>query len=279
MTVSYTHLYKKRKVVVSTNIAETSITIDDCVATIDTGRAKSMFYNPTDNTTKLIESFISKAEVKQRRGRAGRVREGLSYKLFSKNLYENNMIPMPIPEIKRISLESLYLSVKAMGIKDVKVFLSTALDAPPLPALQKAERILTTIGLVDEFDNSLTQLGQFISLMPVMDSKHGKLLIYGILFGCTDICVLLVSILGIGTLPFIGGFENRDKIKKVLSKYESRGDLFAVLEVVRDYLNIKDPTIKRKHLRDNFLSYNKMNEIKSSIAQYYSCLLYTSRCV
>lgn len=206
--------HRKRKVVVSTNIAETSITIDDCVATIDTGRAKSMFYNPKDNTTKLIESFISKAEVKQRRGRAGRVREGLSYKLFSKNLYENDMISMPIPEIKRIPLESLYLSVKAMGIKDVKAFLSTALDAPPLPALQKAERILTTIGLVDESDKSLTQLGQFISLMPVMDSKHGKLLIYGILFGCTDISVLLVSILGVGVLPFIGGFENREKIKK-----------------------------------------------------------------
>ncbi|QHS75116.1 RNA helicase SPAR_L04240 [Saccharomyces paradoxus] len=264
--------HRKRKVVVSTNIAETSITIDDCVATIDTGRAKSMFYNPKDNTTKLIESFISKAEVKQRRGRAGRVREGLSYKLFSKNLYENDMIPMPIPEIKRIPLESLYLSVKAMGVKDVKAFLSTALDAPPLPALQKAERILTTVGLVDEFDKSLTQLGQFISLMPVMDSKHGKLLIYGILFGCTDICVLLVSILGIGALPFIGGFENREKIKRVLCKYESRGDLFAVLEVVKGYLKIKDPTTKRKYLRDHLLSYNKINEIKSSRAQYYSIL-------
>ncbi|CAI5004379.1 BTE_HP_G0060460.mRNA.1.CDS.1 [Saccharomyces cerevisiae] len=262
----------KRKVVVSTNIAETSITIDDCVATIDTGRAKSMFYNPKDNTTKLIESFISKAEVKQRRGRAGRVREGLSYKLFSKNLYENDMISMPIPEIKRIPLESLYLSVKAMGIKDVKAFLSTALDAPPLPALQKAERILTTIGLVDESDKSLTQLGQFISLMPVMDSKHGKLLIYGILFGCTDISVLLVSILGVGVLPFIGGFENREKIKKLLCKYESRGDLFAVLEIVRDYFKIKDSSIKRKYLRDNLLSYNKINEIKSSTAQYYSIL-------
>ncbi|CAI4047103.1 RNA helicase SKDI_12G4430 [Saccharomyces kudriavzevii IFO 1802] len=262
----------KRKVVISTNIAETSITIDDCVATIDTGRAKSVFYNPKDNTTKLIESFISKAEVKQRRGRAGRVRAGLSYKLFSKSLYENDMISMPIPEIKRIPLESLYLSVKAMGINNVKFFLSTALDAPPLPALQKAERMLTTIGLVDEFDSSLTQLGQFISLMPVMDSKHGKLLIYGILFGCTDICVLLVSILSIGTFPFIGGFENRDKIKNLLSQYENRGDLFAVLEIVRDYLQIEDPTIKRKYAKDHLLSYNKINEIKSSIAQYYSIL-------
>ncbi|EJS42628.1 YLR419W [Saccharomyces arboricola H-6] len=262
----------KRKVVVSTNIAETSITIDDCVATIDTGRAKSMFYNPKDNTTKLIETFISKAEAKQRRGRAGRVRAGLSYKLFSRGLYENEMISMPIPEIKRIPLESLYLSVKAMGIKNVKVFLSAALDAPPLPALQKAERMLTTVGLVDEFDNSLTQLGQFISLMPVMDSKHGKLLIYGILFGCTDMCVLLVSILGVGALPFVGGFENREKIKKLLSKYENRGDLYAVLKIVRDYLKIKDSTDKRNYMRDHLLSYNKINEIKSSIAQYYSIL-------
>lgn len=262
----------KRKIVVSTNIAETSITIDDCVATIDTGRAKTMVYDPKENTTRLIESFISKAEAKQRRGRAGRVREGVSYKLFSKRLYNEDMMPMPKPEIRRISLESLFISVKAMGIKDVKKFLSTGLDPPPVQSLDKAAKILTTVGLLDEFDGSLTELGKFISLMPTMDSKHGKLLLYSIIFGVAEMGILLASILSTGTMPFIGGLENRDKIKNLLKKHENKGDLIAVSEILKQYLDIKDSSTKSKFIKENFLSYNKIRDILSAQAQYYSIL-------
>lgn len=262
----------KRKIVVSTNIAETSITIDDCVATIDTGRAKTMYYNPKDNTTRLIESFISKAESKQRRGRAGRVREGLSFKLFSKRLYEEDMVEMPKPEIKRVALESLYLSVKAMGIKNVTKFLSSGLECPPLDALKKAERMLTTIGLLNRDDFSLTELGRFISLMPVLDSKHGKLLIYSILFGITDVGVLTASLLGAGGLPFISGMENRDKIRKILSQYKSKGDILASVQIIQQYISIEDRQEKRQFMKDNLLSYNRMNDIMSSRVQYYSIL-------
>lgn len=262
----------KRKIVVSTNIAETSITIDDCVATIDTGRAKTMFYNPQDNTTRLIESFISKAEVKQRRGRAGRVREGLSYKLFSKKLYEEDMVEMPTPEIKRVALDSLYLSVKAMGIKNVTKFLASGLECPPLEALKKAETMLSTIGLLNSEDFSLTELGRFISLMPVMDSKHGKLLIYSILFGVTDIGVLITSLLSIGGLPFVNGIENKEKIRKILSQNKNKGDILASVDIIQKYLEINDKTKKRQFIKDNYLSFNKINEILSSQAQYYSIL-------
>lgn len=261
-----------RKIVVSTNIAETSITIDDCVATIDTGRAKTMYYNPKDNTTRLIESFISRAEAKQRRGRAGRVREGLSYKLFSKRLYEEDMVDMPTPEIKRVALESLYISVKAMGIKNVTKFLASGLECPPLDALKKAERMLSTVGLLDSEDFALTELGRFISLMPVMDSKHGKLLIYSILFGITDIGVLVTSLLSIGGLPFISGMENRDKIKKILSKYKTKGDVLAAVQIIQEYLQIDDKMKRRQFMKDNLLSYNRMNDIMSSRVQYYSTL-------
>ncbi|QLQ79902.1 hypothetical protein HG537_0C05500 [Torulaspora globosa] len=262
----------KRKIVVSTNIAETSITIDDCVATIDAGRAKTMVYDPKDNTTRLIESFISKAEVKQRRGRAGRVREGISYKLFSKKLYEEKMVPMPKPEISRISLESLFISVKAMGIKDVKKFLSKGLEPPPAESLDKAAKILTTVGLLDDFDGSLTELGKFISLMPTMDSKHGKLLLYSIIFGVAEVGILLTSMLSTGSMPFIGGLENRDKIKSLLKRNESKGDLIAVCEIMKQYLEIKDRHQKAKFMKDNYLSYNKVKEILSAQAQYVSIL-------
>lgn len=263
----------KRKIVVATNIAETSITIDDCVVTIDTGRAKSMFYSAKDNTTRLVENFISKAESKQRKGRAGRVRSGYSYKLYSQDIYENKMIDLPIPEIRRVALESLYLNVKAMNINDVIGFLSTGLDPPPLTAMKKAESLLTTGGLLSEIDQSLTQLGKYISMMPVMDAKHGKILIYSILFGCADIGVLIASVLSVSDMPFIGGFENRDKIKRIVMKHgKEDGDLLAVIKLVFEYLNIPMNSARRNFLHENLLSYNKMNEIASSNSQFYSIL-------
>ncbi|SMN22703.1 similar to Saccharomyces cerevisiae YLR419W Putative helicase with limited sequence similarity to human Rb protein [Maudiozyma saulgeensis] len=262
---------RKRKIVVSTNIAETSITIDDCVATIDTGKAKTMYYNAKDNTSRLLESFISKAEVKQRRGRAGRVREGVSYKLFSKATYEE-MVSMPAPEIKRIALESLYLSVKAMGIKNVTSFLANGLEAPPGLALEKAEKLLMTVGLLDDESKSLTELGKFISLIPVMDIKYGKLLIYSIIFGLTDTGILAASILSEGVLPFIGGIENRDAVRNILSKHKSRGDLLATIQMFEEYLGLSDSKSRTKFMKDNLLSYNKVNSILSTRTQYYSNL-------
>ncbi|KAH3899979.1 related to Putative ATP-dependent RNA helicase YLR419W [Saccharomycodes ludwigii] len=267
----------KRKVIVSTNIAETSITIDDCVSTIDTGRAKAMYYLPKENSTKLIEHFISKAESKQRRGRAGRVRSGYSYKLYSRDVYENDMADLPTPEIKRVSLDSLYLSVKAMGIQNVTKFLSKGLDPPPIKVLLKSEQNLTTVGLLNKEDKSLTQLGSFISMMPVMDSKHGKLLIYSIIFGCADIGVMIASILSVSDMPFTGGLENRDKIKAVINKYSKKynecGDLVAVTKLLESYFDGSNAAEnKKKFVTSNFLSYNKLNEINSARAQFYSIL-------
>ncbi|AAS52778.2 AER094Cp [Eremothecium gossypii ATCC 10895] len=261
----------KRKIIVSTNIAETSITIDDCVATVDTGRAKVMHYDPKNHSTALIEAFISKAEANQRRGRAGRVRNGYSYKLYSKDTY-TNMANSPLPEIKRIPLENLYLSVKAMGINDVIKFLGTGIDPPPMNSILKAEQMLTTTGLLDESGKSLTELGRYISLMPVMDSKHGKLLIYSIIFGCTDLGVLIASVLSIGMTPFIAPFENRDKIKSILSRYKHKGDILATVEVVRQYLAQREKSARRRYMDENLLSYAKLNEIMSARSQFYSNL-------
>lgn len=259
----------KRKVVLATNIAETSITIDDCVAIIDTGKVKTMLYNPNENTTRLVEGFISKAEAQQRRGRAGRVRAGLCYRLYSRESFEE-MKSIPVPEIHRIALESLYLAVKSMGIKDVSSFLNTGLDPPPFKSLIKAEQLLITTGLLNSFDKGLTELGKFISIMPVMDSRHGKLLIYSIIFGCTDLGILLASILSAGGSPFVAGIENREKIKKILSKYEFVGDLLGTSFIVKEYMNLKDRGSKNSYLKEYLLSYNKMHDISSSVSQLTS---------
>ena len=106
-----------RKVVAATNVAETSITIEDIVAVIETGRVKETSFDPEKNMVMLKEVWASKAASKQRRGRAGRVREGVCYKLYTRSA-EQKMAERPEPEIRRVPLEQLCLSVKAMGVSE-----------------------------------------------------------------------------------------------------------------------------------------------------------------
>ena len=114
-----------RKVVAATNIAETSITIDDVVFVIDSGRVKEMRLE--QSTLCLVETLASKASCKQRRGRAGRVRPGTCYKLYSRYLEKKYMPPHAIPEIQRVPLEQLCLTLKAMNIQKVHDFLMKVL--------------------------------------------------------------------------------------------------------------------------------------------------------
>jgi HrpA-like RNA helicase len=110
-----------RKVVAATNIAETSITIDDVVFVIDSGRVKEMRLE--HSTLCLVETLASKASCKQRRGRAGRVRPGTCYKLYSRFLENKYMPSHAVPEIQRVPLEQLCLTLKAMNIQNSHDFL------------------------------------------------------------------------------------------------------------------------------------------------------------
>ena len=103
------------KVVVATNIAETSITIDEITHVVDTGRVKEMRYNAETRMAHLCETWCSRASSKQRRGRAGRTKEGVCYKLFSRQLHEQVMQPYQLPEIKRVPLEDLTLQIMLNG--------------------------------------------------------------------------------------------------------------------------------------------------------------------
>lgn len=148
-----------RKVVVSTNIAETSVTIDDIVFIIDTGRVKEMkLFN---NVLSLVETWASQAACKQRRGRAGRVRDGFCYKLFSRKFESKNMALSTIPEILRLPLEQICLEIKILGIEDVHLMLSKAISPPPISAIDKAVEILVSVRAIDK-NGQLTALGYII---------------------------------------------------------------------------------------------------------------------
>lgn len=260
----------KRKVIASTNIAETSITIPDAVVVIDTGRVKCVHYDAKSNNTKLVEIWASKAETKQRRGRAGRIRNGICYKLFTKNT-ESKMIEQPVPEIKRTKLESVYLVVKAIGVKDVHQFLELGLDPPHKDNIDNAKKILTDIGALDYNRDELTTLGKYLSMLPT-DLKSGKIMIFGCIFGCVESCLTLASV-GVTGSPFTCKEEFRGEMKKTQQRFANEnGDMFAILNAFNEYRTLETMREKRKFCTSNYLSWLRMNDIESTRSQYLNNL-------
>lgn len=197
----------KRKIVVATNVAETSVTIPDVVYVVDGGRVKETQYDADNGLQKLVEVWTSKASGRQRRGRAGRTQPGevsdplhrgrhdmislirnQCYKLYTRRTESNSMPRFPIPEILRTPLESLFLTVKAMDDTiDVKAFLSRAIDPPKLEAMDAAWSTLVDLGAVEgeKGTSRLTALGRHMSMIPV-DLRLAKMLVLGAVFKCLD---------------------------------------------------------------------------------------------
>lgn len=134
-----------RKVVVSTNIAETSITIPDVTVVVDSCRVKEMGYDVARQMPRLQESWASKDSLTQRKGRAGRVREGVSFRLIRKVTYRG-LPAHGTPEIRRVPLDHLVLQIKALGVEEHPgVVLARALDPPDEEAVQDAVDVLTEL--------------------------------------------------------------------------------------------------------------------------------------
>uniref|UniRef100_A0A5K3F875 Helicase C-terminal domain-containing protein n=1 Tax=Mesocestoides corti TaxID=53468 RepID=A0A5K3F875_MESCO len=137
--------FGKRKVVIATNIAETSITIEDIVYVVDCGQIKITTYDPQMNTSTLAPVLVSKANAAQRRGRAGRVRPGRCFHLFSSFTYERVMLDYLPPEIMRIRLEDIILRIKALDLGPVTSFLANCMDPPALEAVRSTLKFLRDI--------------------------------------------------------------------------------------------------------------------------------------
>lgn len=262
----------KRKVVVATNVAETSITIDDIVAVIDSGKVKETSFDPQTNMRKLEETWASRAACKQRRGRAGRVQEGRCYKLYTKNL-EFQMAERPEPEIRRVPLEQLCLSVRAMGMRDVAWFLSRSPTPPDTPAIDNAMNMLRRMGAMDR--DELTSMGQQLAMLPA-DLRCGKLMVFGAIFGCLDECVIIAAILSTRS-PFLAPQERREEAKEArMTFYNGHGDLLTDLEAFHHWDAMMQERRPQRQIRafceDSFLSYNTLSDIASTRSQYYSAL-------
>ncbi|KAI4184149.1 MAG: hypothetical protein L6R41_004940 [Letrouitia leprolyta] len=261
----------RRKVIAATNVAETSITIEDIVAVIDCGKVKETSFDPQNNMVKLEEVWASRAACKQRRGRAGRVRPGKYYKLYTRSA-ESKMAERPAPEIRRVPLEQLCLSVKAMGISDVSAFLGSALTPPDTLAIEGAVGLLSEIRAIE--GDELTALGRHLSMIPA-DLRCGKLMVYGATFGCFEACLTIAAILTAKS-PFVAPQDKREESKAARSSFApNQGDLLCDQRAYEEWSHMR-PRSNLRELRlwceQNFLSSQALNEISTNRSQYLSSL-------
>lgn len=224
-----------RKVILATNIAETSITIDDVVWVIDSCLFKGTSYDPLGNFSSLKAVAIAKANGTQRRGRAGRCQEGVCYHLLPKAVY--NQLPdfLP-PQIIRTSLEEICLQIKAIKPSEKCVdVLSRALDAPPLESISHSVEFLTTMGAFSEKNENLTPIGAALAQLPV-HPLLGKMLFAATCFGVLELVAVVASSLSIKS-PFVVPHpsEKMQARRALVSLDEGMlSDHFAVLRL---YLN------------------------------------------
>jgi ATP-dependent RNA helicase DHX57 len=185
-------------------VAETSITIPDCTIVIDTCKEKQSSFDPVNRMPLLLETFASRDSLKQRRGRAGRVRPGNCYKLVSSSFY-GKLPEHGEPEIRRCSLDQTILSLLFLGLEDgTGKFLRLLLDPPSGEAVKSAFYILEQIGALARNGDvaNLTPLGVHLAGIPAPPTV-GKLLVMGSLLGCRNMSIAIASGMSVGRSPFL----------------------------------------------------------------------------
>ena len=181
-----------RKVVIATNIAETSVTIPGIRFVIDPGFTREKRYDAHSGIDSLETVSISQVSAQQRAGRAGRTGSGKCFRLYSSDHYHQFM-EKTLPEIQRTSLLSTVLYLKVLGIDDVLAF--AYLDPPHPEALSIALRQLYVLGALDG-EGKVTRLGHQISRLPV-DPPLGKMLAIACEQGCAKEAIIISSMLSV----------------------------------------------------------------------------------
>ena len=187
-----------RKIVVSTNIAETSLTIDGIVYVLDPGFSKQKVYNPRIRVESLLVSPISRASAHQRAGRAGRTRPGKCFRLYTEASFKKDLQEQTYPEILRSNLGSVVLQLKKLGIDDLVHF--DFMDPPAPETLMRALELLNYLGALDD-DGNLTQVGTVMSEFP-LDPQLAKMVCVSPQFTCANEILTITAMLSVPN-PFI----------------------------------------------------------------------------
>ncbi|KAJ3352117.1 hypothetical protein HDU83_008300 [Entophlyctis luteolus] len=220
-----------RKVVVSTNIAETSLTIDGIVYVIDPGFSKQKVYNPRIRVESLLVSPISKASAQQRAGRAGRTRPGKCFRLYTEKAFKNDLQEQTYPEILRCNLGSVVLQLKKLGINDLVHF--DFMDAPAPETLMRALELLNFLGALDD-DIELTDVGKIMADFP-LDPQLSKALIASPKYKCSNEILTIVAMLSVPN-PYIRPNDQRKQADEAKAEFNHEdGDHLTLLNTYYAY--------------------------------------------
>uniref|UniRef100_A0A665VRZ0 RNA helicase n=1 Tax=Echeneis naucrates TaxID=173247 RepID=A0A665VRZ0_ECHNA len=251
-----------RKIILSTNIAETSITISDVVFVIDSGKVKEKSFDAISYVPMLNKVWISKASALQRKGRAGRCRPGVCFHLFSRFRF-NNMTEFQVPQLLRMPLQELCLQTKLLAPSHpVTEFLSRAPQPPPTHAIKNAMDLLKTIDAMDKYED-LTDLGYHLADLPV-EPHLGKMVLSAVVLKCLDPVLTIACTLAYRD-PFVlpaQGSQKRAALqcrKRFTSN--SLSDHMALLTVFQAWQKACSEGWERSFCEKNFLSQATMEMI------------------
>jgi len=260
-----------RKIVLSTNIAETSLTIDDVAFVLDAGRAKEKDYDPHLKTSTLQPVWISQSSSKQRKGRAGRTKGGVCFHLFSSTRHQS-MRPFVESELLRTPLEEMCLMTKKLGLAPggpededgIPGFLSKAITPPHTKSVSNALELLVNLGAVLPETNDLTTLGECLSVLS-LEPRVGKMVTWSYLLGCTEVASQMAVAMAYKSpfvLPPPQMRREAEKSQLALSDY-SESDQLTVLNAIiqRDKLKKKGEGDYRNWCRKNYLSASSLQMI------------------
>uniref|UniRef100_A0A3B3HYC5 RNA helicase n=1 Tax=Oryzias latipes TaxID=8090 RepID=A0A3B3HYC5_ORYLA len=252
-----------RKIILSSNIGETSITINDVVFVIDSGRVKEKYFDAVSHTSTLKMSWISKASVLQRKGRAGRCRPGYCFHLFSR-LRFRDMLEFPVPQLLLMPLQGLCLQTKLLAPSSCLIgdFLSKAPQPPPARSVSSAVQVLKKIDALEQ-NEDLTELGYRLADLPV-EPQLGKMVLCGVVLKCLDPILTIVCALAYRD-PFIIPTENSQKRSALNCRKRfasnSFSDHMALLRAFQAWQKARSDGWERTFCEKNFLSQATMDII------------------
>ncbi|KAG5561806.1 hypothetical protein RHGRI_004748 [Rhododendron griersonianum] len=245
----------KRKVVISTNIAETSLTLEGVSYVVDSGFSKQRFYNPISNIENLVVAPISKASARQRAGRAGRVRPGKCYRLYSEEYFVKEMSAEGIPEMQRSNLVSCVIQLKALGIDNILGFDWPASPSPE--AMIRALEVLYSLGVLDD-DAKLTSPAGFQVAEIPLDPMVSKMILASNQLGCSEEIITIAAILSIQSIWISVRGQQKDLDEAKLRFAAAEGDHVTFLNVYKGFLRSgKSP----KWCNKNFVNYQAMRKV------------------
>lgn len=249
--------FGKKKVIISTNIAETSVTISDITTVIDAGLAKLNFYNPRTFTSSLNETAISKASCNQRKGRAGRTQSGICYRLYSRKDYDTR--PMyTTEEIYRTDLSEVVLRMAELGITDFQNF--DFISPPGIEGIIGAVDTLNMLKALDS-DNTLSSIGKLMVEFP-LEPRISRIIIEAIMKypNVLEEALIAAAFLSANSPFLLPQGEEMEARKAHHNFRDMQGDFVSYLNIFKGYTSSPD---KEKFCKNNYLDDRVMAEIEN----------------